>query len=244
MRVARLKIKNFRGIKSTTLYFSDHAVIIGDNNTGKSTIFEALDLVMGPNRANRKPVVDEHDFYNGKYIDTSGLLGNPKITIEAVITDLLEDQQIHFRDIIEYWNKEKKEIHTSSPPKSIDDANIISALRVSFVGEYNEEEDDFEGSTYYSRTIDENENPQRFSKKDKQQCGFLYLRTLRTGSRALSLEKGSLLDIILSLKELRPQMWEKTIEELQSFKVAEDPSLGISGILKREFKNLYRKNGV
>ena len=38
-----------------------------------------------------------------------------------------------------------------------------------------------------------------FRKKDKRNCGFLYLRTLRTGSRALSLERGSLLDIILQM---------------------------------------------
>jgi len=232
MKVARLKIKNFRGIKSAKLYFPNHVVIIGDNNTGKSTIFEALDLVMGPNRVHRKPVVDEHDFYNGKYIDTDDNSKNPKIIIEAVIVDLSQDQQIHFKDLLEWWNVDKKKMHASPPPESIDPESIIAALRVSFIGKYDEEEDDFIGHTYYSRTLNESDNPQHFSKKDKQKCGFLYLRTLRTGSRALSLEKGSLLDIILSLKELRPQMWEKTIEELQSFKVAADPDLGISGILK------------
>lgn len=71
-----------------------------------------------------------------------------------------------------------------------------------------------------------------FYKKDKQVCGFLYLRSLRTGSRALSLERGSLLDIILRLKEVRPQMWEDTIGTLADYSVASDPALGISGILE------------
>ncbi|AGA76727.1 ATP-dependent nuclease [Echinicola vietnamensis] len=231
MRVAKLNIKNFRGVSSAEIYFSDHVVLIGDNNTGKSTIFEALDLTLGPDRVNRKPVVDEHDFYNGLYL-TDDETDNPVIEIESLITNLSLDQQSHFKDYVEWWNIEEKKLHTSPPPKSIDNENIIAALRVSFVGQYEEEEDDFIGSTYFSRTIAENDRPLSFTKKDKQRCGFLYLRTLRTGSRALSLEKGSLLDIILRLKDLRPQMWENTITELNEFNVATDPELGISGILE------------
>ena len=64
------------------------------------------------------------------------------------------------------------------------------ALRVTFHGWYNPDEDDFEGKTYFTRSLTESDNPVWFSKKDKQVCGFLYLRSLRTGSRALSLERG------------------------------------------------------
>jgi len=42
-------------------------VLIGDNNTGKTTILEALDLALGPDRLNRLPPVDEHDFFLGAY---------------------------------------------------------------------------------------------------------------------------------------------------------------------------------
>jgi putative ATP-dependent endonuclease of OLD family len=78
----------------------------------------------------------------------------------------------------------------------------------------------------------ESDTPQPFKKTDKQICGFPYLRSLRTGSRALSLERGSLLDIILRLKELRPQMWEATLTNLASYSVASDPALGITGVLE------------
>jgi putative ATP-dependent endonuclease of the OLD family len=44
--------------------------------------------------------------------------------------------------------------------------------------------------------------------KVKRAIGFLYLRTVRTGSRALSLERGTLLDNILRLKEARKGIWE------------------------------------
>ena len=63
MRVARIEIENFRGIKQAKLLFPKHGVLIGDNNTGKTTILEALDLVLGPDRLNRQPAIDEHDFF-------------------------------------------------------------------------------------------------------------------------------------------------------------------------------------
>jgi putative ATP-dependent endonuclease of OLD family len=61
MRINYIDIRNFRGIASARLYFHGHSVIIGDNNAGKSTVFEAIDLVLGPDRLGRVPVVDEHD---------------------------------------------------------------------------------------------------------------------------------------------------------------------------------------
>ena len=68
MQICRLKIKNFRGIQDATLFFPKHGVLLGDNNTGKTTVLEALDLVLGPDRLSRTPCVDEHDFYQGKYL--------------------------------------------------------------------------------------------------------------------------------------------------------------------------------
>ncbi|MCH8931305.1 MAG: AAA family ATPase, partial [Proteobacteria bacterium] len=67
MKVSRVDIQNFRGIKSATILLPNHAVLIGDNNTGKTTILEAIDLVLGPDRLNRRPPIDEHDFFQGKY---------------------------------------------------------------------------------------------------------------------------------------------------------------------------------
>lgn len=232
MKVSKITIRNFRGIKYSELLLADHSVLIGDNNTGKSTIFEALDLVLGPDRSNRKPVVDEHDFFQGVYYLPEDSTNSPKINIEIIITHLSVEQQSHFKDYIEWWDESKNELHSTPPPSSIDTDIMQASIRAAFVGSYDIDEDDFEGTTYFSRTIEENDTPVYFTKKDKLLCGFLYLRTLRTGSRALSLEHGSLLDIILRLKELRPQMWQKIIVELEQFKVAADAELGISDVLK------------
>jgi len=38
MKVVQLKIDNFRGIESAELKFDGHALLVGSNNVGKSTI--------------------------------------------------------------------------------------------------------------------------------------------------------------------------------------------------------------
>lgn len=268
MQISRLIIKNFRGIKTANIILPKHSVLIGDNNSGKTTILEAIDLVLGPDRLNRFSPINEHDFYQGKYInhaptekvaetvegdkaspDTNGesveatadgdadaasdeSTEAPKIEIEVTIANLSEEQKGRFGDYIEFWDKATDTLYDAPDPTGVDTATITEALRVTFIGRYDSEEDDFEGKTYFTRSLSEGDKPVGFYKKDKRICGFLYLRSLRTGSRALSLERGSLLDIILRLKEVKPQMWENTIGELESYSVASDPELGISGVLE------------
>lgn len=147
------------------------------------------------------------------------------------ITGLSDDQRARFKDYVEWWNTQDGSFYTTPVIEGVDEQAIVEALRVTFIGTYVIDEDDFEGKTYFARSMEESDNPQQFTRRDKQFCGFLYLRSLRTGRRALSLERGSLLDIILRLKEIRPQMWEATIKGLSTFDVASDPALGISGVL-------------
>jgi putative ATP-dependent endonuclease of the OLD family len=246
LRACRIKIKNFRGIKSAMLLLPKHAVLIGDNNTGKTTVLEALDLVLGPDRLNRQPPVDEHDFFRSEYLAKaspatessnesaaqSASAEAPRIEIEVTVVDLSAEQKAKFGNYAEFWSANTDAFYDDANPQGVDAADITEAIRVTFHGWYDPEEDDFNGKTYFTRSLLEDINPVIFSKKDKQLCGFLYLRSLRTGSRALSLERGSLLDIILRLKEVRPQMWEDTIAKLADFSVASAPNLGLSGVLE------------
>ena len=264
MNVCRLHVENFRGIREATILLPQRAVLIGDNNTGKTTLFEALDLVIGPDRLSRQSPIDEHDFFQGEYlgkaiepadeaVNDGGTDGEvdaigtavgvadvlepdpgdaPRIEIEVTVGDLTLEQKGRFGDYIEFWDSATDTLYDEPNPEGVDAATITEALRVTFLGWYNLDEDDFEGRTYFTRSLTEGDSPVPFTRNDKQVCGFLYLRSLRTGSRALSLERGSLLDIILRLKEVRPQMWEDTINTLADYSVASDPKLGISGVLE------------
>jgi putative ATP-dependent endonuclease of the OLD family len=96
-------------------------------------------------------------------------------------------------------------------------------LRLETEAVYNPEEDEFEAKTCYSRSP--NAEPgelDKVSKEVKRLFGFLYLRAVRTGSRALSLERGSLLDVILRLRGSRAGLWEKAIERLRNLDIEND----------------------
>lgn len=229
MRISRLHIQRFRGIKDGVLHLTPKTVLVGDNNIGKSSVLEALDLVLGPDRLSRHSVINEHDFYAGEYLDSEN---SPiEINIEVVVVDLTEDQQRHFRSHLEWWHNENQTLLDGPPPELTDDEKVVPALRVSFKGSYDEEEDDFIGKTFFESPIKDDGSRDIFSTKDKRLCGFLLLRTLRTGSRALSLERGSLLDIIVRLKEINLPMWEEVLAKLKKINVADDPAMGVTEIL-------------
>src|SRR5690606_20181507 len=92
--------------------------------------------------------------------------------------------------------------------------------------------------TFFCSPVQDDSRLTKFSKSDKRECGFLYLRALRTGSRALSMERGSLLDIILRIREIRPKMWEDILGQLKKTDVATDPEAGIKPILESVQKGL------
>lgn len=270
MRVRRLVIRNFRGIRDGVVDFVQHALLVGGNNVGKSTICEALDLVLGPERQFRYPVVDEHDFYRGRYRPRSSADGgstsaNPPqrsggedekgagptksqtsssgadvgtdglIRIEAVLVDLSDEAERRFRGHLRRWSEAAGEFvdDAASPtPEDADGKGTMWALPVAFLGRYNADEDDFEGGTFFlhpQREIDEDSSATLgaglapFGREDKRLCGYVFLRALRTGSRALTLQKGSLLDTILRLAgDDAYEMWENTLEKLASL----DPPIG------------------
>jgi hypothetical protein len=61
MKLASLSIRNFRGIREADLALTEHNVFIGANNSGKTTVIEALALLFGRDRMVRS--LTEHDFY-------------------------------------------------------------------------------------------------------------------------------------------------------------------------------------
>ena len=135
----------------------DHAVLIGDNNTGKSSVFEAIDLALGPDRLSRRPPVDEHDFYQGRYLPSlnpdapEGAEPGPapKITVEVTITNLSPEQEARFGANVEWLNTTTGDFYQEANPAGVDAAEIKAALRVTFVGQYDPDEDDFVGNSYF-----------------------------------------------------------------------------------------------
>lgn len=215
MRVLKLKIENFRGIKSADLTFDGHTLLVGGNNVGKSTICDALDLVLGPDRLGRFPPVEEFDFYNAEYLADDGVTPKP-LRIEVMLINLsAEVERICFAHT-ELWHLEEKRLLEQGQADQGVPPTVVRCLRLQTDAAYNPEEDEFEADTYFSHSPNSIDGElDRVGKKVKRLFGFLYLRTLRTGSRALSLERGSLLDIILRLQGVRTGLWEKSIKRLR-----------------------------
>lgn len=227
MKVVRLKIANFRSIKSAELHFDGHCLIVGPNNVGKSTICEALDLVLGPDRISRFPPVEEFDFHNAHYLDAAKVDGEEPtpipIKIEVVLNDIDAEVENRCGQHLEFWHTAEQRLLNEG---EVDQANpplVVSCLRLETLAVYNPEEDEFEAQTFYSRSPGaEPGELDKVSKEVKRMFGFLYLRAVRTGSRALSLERGSLLDVILRLRGSRAGLWEKAIGRLRELDIEKD----------------------
>ena len=97
MRIRRLRMKNFRSVANGEVLFPGHTAVIGGNSVGKSTMCEALDLCLGPDRLSRSNPVNEHDFYQRRYIDDDNT-ALPNINID--VRKLLVRSESDFLDII------------------------------------------------------------------------------------------------------------------------------------------------
>ncbi len=88
MKITNIHIENFRSIKELDFNPSDYSVLVGENNSGKSNILRALQLVIGeywPSERN----FSEADFYN---LDTSN-----EIVIRVVFDEAREHWQNNYR---------------------------------------------------------------------------------------------------------------------------------------------------
>ena len=63
MRITKLRIKNFRGIKDLTVNLDETTVLIGENNTGKSTILAALDVCLQRNLNRQGSEFSQYDYH-------------------------------------------------------------------------------------------------------------------------------------------------------------------------------------
>ena len=63
MKIKKLTISNFRGIKNQTLNSKELSIFIGDNTTGKTSILEAINYTLSPYFLSGK--IKHTDFYKG-----------------------------------------------------------------------------------------------------------------------------------------------------------------------------------
>lgn len=143
MRICRLKIENFRGIKHANVLFEKNSVVVAPNNAGKTAIVEALSLLLGRGRFNRE--LFEYDFFGADPAPED------RVRLSAVITDLGSDRP---EDHPGLFNIERGASHSWWNPASNTlsaeaDEGANLALEIGFQARFDAEEMECEGIRYF-----------------------------------------------------------------------------------------------
>ena len=70
MKLKEIYIQNFRGIKNLHLKFdTPTTILIGENNTGKTTILEAIRLILNRQRISKRNLFSEYDYHSENLTD-------------------------------------------------------------------------------------------------------------------------------------------------------------------------------
>lgn len=230
-----MQVKKFRGVSEGRVDFNGNALLVAGNSVGKSTICEALNLVLGPERVFRRPVIEEYDFFGANYQPVGE--DTPQIEIEVVLVGLSATAQARFSNHLRKWSEADRDF-ADQDPNAIDTADQYPwCLPLMFLGRFDPKEDDFEGNTFFAHpapVIDDlspgsaelGEGRRIFGRDDKRYCGYLYLRTNRTGTRALSFQRGSLLDTIVRLEDQATgELWERARTALADLDLRDESRL-------------------
>ena len=100
MHISKIEIKNFRSIESLEVDCDKRLnVLVGKNNTGKSTILDAIRIALGSNVNNPNPIwITEDDFHQ----DFKSKERAQTFSITLEFEGLNENQRTKFFDIIDF----------------------------------------------------------------------------------------------------------------------------------------------
>jgi putative ATP-dependent endonuclease of OLD family len=230
MHVVRVVIDNFRCIRHAGIYPGHHTVLLGPNNTGKTTVLEALNLLLNPEVTPRSHAIDENDFYRRDYQPAApagpeGISAElPTIRIEAVLAGLTADDEDAFRDHLVPWQAGAREVVEAVAEGENAFANAVTAIRVAFEAWYDAAEDDFVYDTYFVRALGtpRDERP-KFWRDHKRRVGFLIYRDFRALTRPLTLEPITLFARVLQSQDVALRRFEDVLARVEG---ALDPMTG------------------
>jgi putative ATP-dependent endonuclease of OLD family len=186
MLITELDIRNFRGIRAGKIRFGTFSVLIGANNSGKTTITEALALLFGRDRLVR--TLTEHDF--------SGSVPEPqdRIKIVATITGFMPNDPSRHHDwfrmgraVVKWWDSQTGTIR----PSQTSEANQL-ACQIAFTARFDQETLEVETVRYF---YDDEADDDPFSEETTvspfpmaliKELGFFLVPASRTWDRMIS----------------------------------------------------------
>jgi putative ATP-dependent endonuclease of OLD family len=185
MRLRRVIIERFRGIKHLSFCPGTRTLILGPNNAGKSTVLEALDLLLHPGIGRPRPLPAETDYYGR---DPAG-----GFRIEAVLGELTPSFLAEVRNCLEGWHLAAQEVLPEP-----DGAGIEPVVRVHVLGT-----PDLEVFHEFSKP---EVSGARFGPRLRRQIAWVFDGRARDPGRQLAFYQGGLLDRLFSEIDLDPAL--------------------------------------
>lgn len=183
LQIRQVVIERFRGIDNATLWPGPRTVLIGPNNTSKSTILEALDLLLHPGAGRPRPAPGELDYY--------GRDPSAGFSIEAVIGGLTESFRADVHDHLEGWNPDTREV-VAQP----DEEGCEAIVRVRVVAS-----SDFDLVHEFAKP---ESNGARFGPALRRQIGWFFDGRTRDPAWQMVFHRGGVLDRLFSSADLSP----------------------------------------
>jgi putative ATP-dependent endonuclease of OLD family len=184
MRISLLEIANFRGVRTGTIQFRDHTVLMGPNNSCKTTIIEALAFVLGRDRLIR--TLTEHDFFDSSPEPTT------RISITATVTGFEPADFTQHTDwfgdrrAVPFWF----ESETGSVLAEQTDARQLLACQIKFAARFNADTLEVDTARYFNdgdgRDVFEEETYVSVPPKLIRDVGFFLIPASRSWDRMLS----------------------------------------------------------
>jgi putative ATP-dependent endonuclease of the OLD family len=184
MRISLLEINNFRGVKAGKIQFRDHTVLIGPNNSCKTTVIEALAFVLGRDRLVR--TLTEHDFFDSSPEPTT------RITIAATVTGFDPPDFTQQPD----WFGDRRAVPVWFDPENgavlpeQTDPRQLLACQIMFAARFNADTLEVDTARYFNggddKDVFEEDNYIRVPPRLIRDVGFFLVPASRSWDRMLS----------------------------------------------------------
>jgi putative ATP-dependent endonuclease of the OLD family len=209
MRIRRLSIERFRGLERLSFSPGPRTIILGPNNSGKTTVIEALDLLLHSGLGRPRPSPTELDYFGRRPADG--------FSIEAVLGSLSEPFAAEVREHLEGWNAQADE----TVPEPGDDG-IEPVVRVRVRGD-----DNFDLVHEFAKP---ESGGARFPPRLRAQLGWVFDGRMREPARQLNFFQGGLLERLFAPIDLGPAV-DALRDALAGGAAAVNADAGIQGVL-------------
>jgi len=218
MKLSSASIKNYRGFKNFSTDFSNHTILVGGNNTCKTSLLEAINLVLNPGFYYGPGLLSEYDFHNKQFEQP-----DDQIRIDLTFTGLTGDELNYFGDYVEPVDQQGNVIDAAPGTKIFDTAPKV--LRLYFASQYVDEE--IVCGVYYTRQGED----VPASRAGRRKIGFQYLKLHRFTERVFSLGRNSTMQRIIRAKEI-------DLRQQQNQILAQFPEVADTLLANSDFKQL------